>query len=156
MDVETPKVVIPIFCAPKKAPCPHCGKRGKRKRTLHREVRTLAYKTIAVLDITYAEYGIRPTKTGRWTASDGSDEAREGQTRRARRDLGSGVFWNGGLGRQSAGITSFRFSAAASSDPGANRAVAPEAGSPRGPSVAKCLGDTQKHLPRADGNWRRC
>jgi transposase-like protein len=59
MDVATSKVVIPISCAPKKAPCPHCGKLGKRKRTLHREVRTLAYKTIAVLDITYAEYEAR-------------------------------------------------------------------------------------------------
>lgn len=59
MDVETPKVVIPIFCAPKKAPCPHCGKLAKRKKILHREVRTLAYKTIAVLEITYAEYEAR-------------------------------------------------------------------------------------------------
>jgi hypothetical protein len=59
MDGETSKIVIPISCAPKKAPCPHCGKLGKRKKILHREVRTLAYKAIAVLDITYAEYEAR-------------------------------------------------------------------------------------------------
>ena len=59
MDAEAPKVVIPISCAPKIAPCPHCGKLGRRKRTLSREVRTLAYKTIAVLNITYGEYAAR-------------------------------------------------------------------------------------------------
>ena len=52
-------VVIPVHCAPKKAPCPHCGKRGTRKRTQTRTVRTVAYKTIAYLEITYGEYQAR-------------------------------------------------------------------------------------------------
>lgn len=52
-------VVIPVRCAPKKAPCPGCGKRGRRKRTLTRTVRTVAYKTVAVLEITYGEYAAR-------------------------------------------------------------------------------------------------
>jgi hypothetical protein len=54
-DAPTP-ILIPISCAPKKAPCPHCGKYGRRKRMLTRTVRTVAYKTIAFLEITYGEY----------------------------------------------------------------------------------------------------
>src|SRR6516162_9720294 len=57
MGTEAPTVVvIPISCAPKKAPCPQCGKRGRRKRIMTRRVRTLAYKAIAFLEITYGEY----------------------------------------------------------------------------------------------------
>jgi hypothetical protein len=60
MDAEAPtSVVIPVDCAPKKAPCPKCGKRGRRKRTLTRMVRTVAYKAVAHLEITYGEYGAR-------------------------------------------------------------------------------------------------
>ena len=59
MDAEAPRVVIPVSCAPKKAPCPHCGRLGRRTRTLTRDVRTLAYKTIAILKITYGEYAAR-------------------------------------------------------------------------------------------------
>ena len=59
MDAEAPRVVIPISCAPKKAPCPHCGKLAHRVRILNRQVRSLAYKTIAILDITYGEYDTR-------------------------------------------------------------------------------------------------
>jgi len=54
-DAPTP-IVIPVYCAPRKAPCPECGKQGRRKRILTRTVRTVAYKTIAVLEITYGEY----------------------------------------------------------------------------------------------------
>lgn len=57
-DAPTP-VVIPVDCAPKKAPCPKCGRRGLRKRSLTRTVRTVAYKAIAVLEITYGEYAAR-------------------------------------------------------------------------------------------------
>ena len=59
MDAEKPSRVIPVHCAPKKAPCPCCGKLGRRKRTHQREVRTIAYKEIAVLQITYGEYESR-------------------------------------------------------------------------------------------------
>src|SRR3954466_15944129 len=52
-------VVIPVHCAPKKAPCPRCGKHGRRKRTFTRTVRTVAYKTIAYLEVTYGEYQAR-------------------------------------------------------------------------------------------------
>jgi hypothetical protein len=59
MDAKAPVRVIPVDCAPKKAPCPSCGKLGRRKRTHCREVRTIAYKEIAVLRITYGEYESR-------------------------------------------------------------------------------------------------
>jgi transposase-like protein len=52
-------LVIPIRCAPQKAPCPTCGKLGRRKRTLTRTVRTISYKAVAVLEITYGEYQAR-------------------------------------------------------------------------------------------------
>jgi transposase-like protein len=60
MGTEAPTpVVIPVHCAPKKAPCPKCGKLGRRKRTLTRHVRTVAYKAIVYLEITYGEYAAR-------------------------------------------------------------------------------------------------
>jgi Transposase len=60
MGAEAPtSIVIPVRCAPKKAPCPGCGKRGRRKRTLTRTVRTVAYKAVAVLEVTYGEYAAR-------------------------------------------------------------------------------------------------
>ena len=53
-------VVIPVHCAPKKAPCPTCGKHGTRKRRVApRRVRTVAYKTVAFLEITCGEYQAR-------------------------------------------------------------------------------------------------
>ena len=57
MGTEAPTpLLIPRRCAPSKAPCPRCGKPGRRKRTLHRRVRTLAFQVVAFLDITYGEY----------------------------------------------------------------------------------------------------
>jgi hypothetical protein len=49
MGTEAPTIVtIPVHCAPKKAPCPKCGRLGRRKRTLPpRRVRTAAYQAIA-------------------------------------------------------------------------------------------------------------
>jgi hypothetical protein len=48
-----------IRCAGKTHPCPHCGKRGRRKRPLHRRIRSLAYRQEAYLDVYYAEYQAR-------------------------------------------------------------------------------------------------
>jgi hypothetical protein len=57
MGTEAPTpIVIPVHAAPKKAPCPNCGKHGTRKRKITRTVRTLAYKAIAYLEITCGEY----------------------------------------------------------------------------------------------------
>jgi transposase len=60
MGTEAPTpIVIPVHCAPMKAPCPECGRRGRRKRTLTRTVRTVAYKAVAYLEVTYGEYAAR-------------------------------------------------------------------------------------------------
>ena len=61
MGTDTPTTVfIPAHCAPKKAPCPKCGKKGRRKRELPpRLVRTVAFKKIAYLKITCGEYQAR-------------------------------------------------------------------------------------------------
>jgi transposase-like protein len=61
MGTDAPTIVtIPVRCAPKKAPCPKCGKLGRRKRTLPpRKVRTVAYMTIAYLEIICGEYQAR-------------------------------------------------------------------------------------------------
>jgi transposase-like protein len=57
MGTEAPTpVVIPVHCAPKKSPCPKCGKHGRPKRKITRRVRTVAYKAIAYLEITCGEY----------------------------------------------------------------------------------------------------
>ena len=53
-----PKVRV-VRCTPKTHPCPECGKRGRRKRTLHRRIRSLAYRQVAWLDVHYAEYQSR-------------------------------------------------------------------------------------------------
>ncbi len=53
MDAEAPKLVVPIFCADKKAPCPHCGKKGNLQRVLHREVRTLEDPEAGGAPLTY-------------------------------------------------------------------------------------------------------
>src|SRR3954453_18817887 len=60
---------IPVRCAPSKAPCPRCGQLGRRKATHHRRVRTLAYKQVVYLDVTYGEYRARGRcrKTSRTT-----------------------------------------------------------------------------------------
>ena len=57
MGTHAPTIVtLPVRCAPKKAPCPKCGKLGRRKRTLPpRRVRTVVYMTIAYLEITGGE-----------------------------------------------------------------------------------------------------
>jgi hypothetical protein len=50
------EVVSHIRRAPRRAPCPTCGRLGHRKRILHRRLRTLAYRRVAWLEVTYAEY----------------------------------------------------------------------------------------------------
>jgi hypothetical protein len=48
-----------VRCCPKSHPCPHCGVLGRRKRHLHRRIRSLAYRQVAFLDVHYAEYQSR-------------------------------------------------------------------------------------------------
>src|SRR4051794_12758809 len=54
-----PERITRVRHAPKRAPCPRCGRLGRRKRLLHRRVRTLAYRRVAWLEVTYAEYRAR-------------------------------------------------------------------------------------------------
>jgi Transposase len=48
-----------VRCAPRTHPCPRCGTPGRRKRPLHRRIRSLAYRQVAYLDVHYAEYRAR-------------------------------------------------------------------------------------------------
>jgi Transposase len=60
MEIRRPPVrTISLKCAPSQAPCPRCGKPGARKQVLHRHVRSIQYRQVVVLDITYAEYRAR-------------------------------------------------------------------------------------------------
>src|SRR5215471_15852629 len=54
-----PERITYIRQAPKCALCPTCGRCGRRKRLLHRRLRTLAYQRVAWLEVTYAEYQAR-------------------------------------------------------------------------------------------------
>ncbi len=57
MEALQPRVrVVQRQCAPIAYPCPHCGKRGRRKRTHTRPVRDIAYGEILILEITVGEY----------------------------------------------------------------------------------------------------
>src|SRR4051812_46707869 len=73
METRRPHVrTITVRYAPAKAPCPDCGKLGPRKATHNRLVRTVAYKQVAFLDVTYGEYRARCScrKTFRTTPPD--------------------------------------------------------------------------------------
>lgn len=59
MDAKAPVHVVSVFCAPKTAACPKCGIKGRRKRRITRKVRTIAYKEIVFLEVTYGEYKTR-------------------------------------------------------------------------------------------------
>jgi len=48
-----------VRCVPMTHPCPSCGLQGRRKRSLHRRIRSLAYRQEAFTDIHYAEYQAR-------------------------------------------------------------------------------------------------
>jgi hypothetical protein len=52
-------LTIRVRCAPKTAPCPTCGRPGRRRRLLRRRVRSLAYRRVVWLQLTYAEYRAR-------------------------------------------------------------------------------------------------
>ncbi len=45
-----PDSITRIRRAPQRAPCPTCGRLGRRKRLLHRRVRTLAFRRVAWLE----------------------------------------------------------------------------------------------------------
>jgi hypothetical protein len=60
MDALEPHVrVVRRRCAPNTYPCPHCGKRGRRKQTHTRLVRDLAYGQIVIVELEVGEYRAR-------------------------------------------------------------------------------------------------
>jgi len=60
MEAQVSVQYIDVRCCGKTAPCPKCGKRGRRKQVLPaRLVRTIAYKQVVYLRITAAEYYAR-------------------------------------------------------------------------------------------------
>jgi hypothetical protein len=67
METEGPHVRTgPVRCAPSQAPCPTCGKLGRRKATHRRRVRTLAYKRVVYLDVTSGDDQQGPLLVRRW------------------------------------------------------------------------------------------
>ena len=67
MDAEkTPAKTIRETCHPRKAPCPKCGKLGRRKRIQVRRVRSIAFQQELWRVIHYGEYVAKvelPTKS---------------------------------------------------------------------------------------------
>src|SRR5215204_3993517 len=60
MDAGSPVVrVIRRQCTPKTFPCPHCGRRGRRKDTHTRRVRDIALGEVVVIHLTVGEYRAR-------------------------------------------------------------------------------------------------
>ena len=56
-DTPQPKVLHTYRRhAPQKAPCPHCGRLGRRKQFQHRTVRSIAYRALLLIHVTTAEY----------------------------------------------------------------------------------------------------
>jgi transposase-like protein len=47
---------VKVSCCPSSYACPNCGKPGRRKQVLNREVRSIAFGEIKILDVSYAEY----------------------------------------------------------------------------------------------------
>ncbi len=56
MSAEAPAPIVPRRKAPLKAPCPRCGALGRRKRTLARMVRAVAYGRVEFRRVVHGEY----------------------------------------------------------------------------------------------------
>lgn len=56
MQKKTPAKTLPETCHPRKAPCPRCGKLGRRKRIRIRLVRSLAFQQVLWREVHYGEY----------------------------------------------------------------------------------------------------
>jgi Transposase len=85
MDAVQPRIrVEKRQCAPNTYPCPHCGKRGRRKQTHTRVVRDIAYREILILEITVGEYRARCSCCKTFRAQVDDVEARAEYTNRVR------------------------------------------------------------------------
>jgi hypothetical protein len=85
MDAVQPRIrVVKRCCAPKRFPCPHCGKCGRRKQTHTRSVRDLAFGEVLILEITVGEYRARCSCCKTFRAQVDGVEARAEYTNRVR------------------------------------------------------------------------
>jgi hypothetical protein len=85
MDAGEPHVrVVRRQCAPETYPCPHCGKRGRRKQTHTRLVRCIAYREIVVVEIEVGEYRARCACGKTFRSQVPGIEARAAYTNRVR------------------------------------------------------------------------
>jgi transposase-like protein len=85
MDAAVPPVrVIRRRCAPKTFPCPHCGRRGRRKDTHTRRVRDIAWGVIVWIELTVGEYRARCGCCKTFRAQIQGIEARAEYTNRVR------------------------------------------------------------------------
>jgi hypothetical protein len=85
MDALQPPVRVErLACAPKTFPCPHCGKKGRRKAVHTRLVRDLAYREIVVLELEVGEYRARCSCCKTFRAQVEGIEARAEYTNRVR------------------------------------------------------------------------
>jgi hypothetical protein len=85
MDAVQPRTrVVHRRCAPKTFPCPHCGKRGRRKQVHRRRVRDIAYHEILILELEVGEYRARCSCCKTFRAQVAGIEARAEYTNRVR------------------------------------------------------------------------
>jgi len=85
MDALQPRVRVQrLACAPKTFPCPHCGKRGRRKDVHTRRVRDIAYREIVILEIEIGEYRARCSCCKTFRAQPQGIEPRAEYTNRVR------------------------------------------------------------------------
>jgi Transposase len=85
MDAAQPRTrVVHRHCAPRTFPCPHCGKRGRRKDVHTRRVRDIAYRQILILEIEVGEYRARCNCCKTFRATVAGIESRAEYTNRVR------------------------------------------------------------------------
>ena len=85
MDAFQPRVrVVHRQCAPKTFPCPHCGKKGRRKQVHSRAVQDIAYGEIVLIHLEVGEYRARCSCCKTFRSQVPGIEARAEYTNRVR------------------------------------------------------------------------
>lgn len=85
MEALEPRIRVErIACAPKKFPCPHCGKSGRRKDVHTRLVRDIAYHEVVILEVEVGEYRARCSCCKTFRAQIDGIESRAQYTNRVR------------------------------------------------------------------------
>src|ERR1700684_849546 len=85
MEAVQPRIrAVKRRCAPQTYPCPHCGRRGRRKQTHTRPVRDIAYGEILIVELTVGEYRARCACCKTFRSQVDGIEARAAYTNRVR------------------------------------------------------------------------